>query len=975
MSDYRTILCNTLRISLLLIVLLMPAAGRGRATGAQPSDTPVPIAVSAADGATGDNFGAGIALDGDRLAVGAPYTDLAGGANQGVVYLFARNPQTGDWIQSHKLTAPVIQEGGLFGEQVALQGDTLVVGAPRERVNGVLQQGAVYIFGRNQGGTDTWGLVTTLTDDSIGSLGLFGSDLALTEDLLLIGAEGADADGVSGKGAAYLYDRTDNWKLVKKLVDANGRISDAFGVAVAIAGETVVIGALRTDESGLHENDGAAFVFVRNAGGTDTWGQVARLVAATPDGSDAFGAAVAIDGDTIVVGARSEEAENDDSIYSVGAAYVFARAADTWSLVQRLAYADGTAGDYFGNAVAVAGDTLWVAAQGSDAPGFSDQGQVSRYVHNPTSNQWEPDTDLSVDDGLIGDYFGQDLAVSDMTLAVSAYGRDSFQGTVYVFDERVPAADPGSHVAYLPLVANNSRPPTGTLTDGASVVSETGAVIGAVPGALDTAVDVTIAATAPPALPIAEPAVPVGDYYLVSASETVATPSDKPLLVGLPVPTGATTAHLMAAVLTPASRIFEGDPAAGSIWTPAPGSYDADNNLFVTTLRTLPPEGMTIVLVEHPDIMPLPANAAGLAQTGAPNFLALCGMFVANPHCNATIRALIEGELTIAHADFVGQLSFREPALHRSIGAFAGTGLEPQLTAVDYYFGISIFSQPCQGIIGGRYLGRYNPVTQVLEVCVDAATTSASIRPTVRHELFHAIQSAYGGMFWDNVHPGRHKLSAWTAEGTATAAENSSATMQRDTSDPPRSIIPTVTDTSGPNEYWIEDFWVYTGQELGASLAYLQPIFEQGGTPEHVNAALTLDSAYWRWIKHQTFEGTLQTAACEIDRTVIGTPIDLNYAPGKPDFVQGTLEPLSSVVVEITFAERQEGTIRIVADNDADSDDLKYKVYWNKESGCENIPDGERSFETIPKNGKRHVVLSNTNLDEPFTFIVQVIGG
>lgn len=968
---------GTMLSIVLLFALLLPSLGLGQATGSPQFTPATPVEISSADAVATDNFGLAIALDGELLAITAPYADLPGGSNQGAVYLFARDA-TGTWLQTHKITAPLPQEGGLFGESVALAGDTLAVGAPRERVNNVFQQGAVYVFQRNQGGADAWGLVKTLTETEIGSLGLFGVDLAIEGDLLLVGAEGADADGVSGKGAAYLYDATQDWAQVKKLVDAAGRMSDGFGRSVDIDGDTIVVGSYRADETDIFENDGAAFVFERNAGGSNNWGEVARLVASDPGGSDAFGESVVIAGNTIVVGALFEE-DVDDTVFGAGAAYIFKRDGGNWPFVQRLALANPTEAEYFGGALALAGDILWVGAEGSAAGGFTEQGLVHQYNYSLDSGNWEPATEISVDNGLPGDLFGHDLAVSGERLAVSAYGRNGFQGVVYIFEEEQTTLEPTPQTAYLPLVINYNLPVAGILDSaGGSVVDASGAVIGAVEGALSAPVALTIAPvpSAPP--PIAEPAVIVGDYYRAAAAETVITPSDKPLLIGLPVPAGAIPEKLMAAALMPAEQILDADPAAGSIWTPLEGIYDAENNLFVLTMRSLPSGGTTLALVEHPAIEPLPDNAttAGLAQTGTPDFVVRCGSWLSNPHCNASMIALVRSELELAYDDFVNQLGFREPLIKRRTGRFQGGSLNPQLLPVNYYFGINIYSQPCEilfGLVGSTYSGLYNPFTHTMQICVDANTNSVSLRPTVRHELFHAIQFAYDQLASDGFLDRSH--SSWTIEGTATVAAYSSATFQRDARRSPRSIVPTLTDSSDLNDYRSQDFWIHTGEGLGASLAYLQPIFEQGGTPEHVNAALALAGPYWGWVKNQAFEGTLSTPACEIDRAVIGEPIMMTYGPGKPDFVQGTLEPLSAAVVEITFEERQEGDITILAENDRNGADLSYKVYWNRESGCEAIPDGERIFATIPQNGKRHVVLSNTSLSEPFTFIVRVIGG
>ena len=104
---------------------------------------------------------------------------------------------------------------------------------------------------------------------------LFGASVAMSGDTVVVGAFNADGGG-SNRGAAYIYARnqggTDNWGLVKKLTSSDIADDDWFGGAVAIDGDTVVVGASGEDGAGLDR--GAAYVFARNQGGANNWGQV-----------------------------------------------------------------------------------------------------------------------------------------------------------------------------------------------------------------------------------------------------------------------------------------------------------------------------------------------------------------------------------------------------------------------------------------------------------------------------------------------------------------------------------------------------------------------------------------------------------------------------------------------------------------------------------------------------------------------------
>ena len=123
--------------------------------------------------------------------------------------------------------------------------------------------------------------------------------------------------------------------------------------SVAIAGDTIVVGAWLDDDNGT--DSGSAYVFTRT--GT-TWTEQAKLTASDGAADDQFGISVAIAGDTIVVGAYRDDDNGTDS----GSAYVFTRTGTTWTQQAKLTASDGAADDQFGSSVAIAGDTIVVGA-------------------------------------------------------------------------------------------------------------------------------------------------------------------------------------------------------------------------------------------------------------------------------------------------------------------------------------------------------------------------------------------------------------------------------------------------------------------------------------------------------------------------------------------------------------------------------------------------------------------------------------
>ncbi|MBC7261142.1 MAG: FG-GAP repeat protein, partial [Chloroflexi bacterium] len=282
------------------------------------------------------------------------------------------------FTEQKKLTASDGAFQDFFGTSVAIWGDTVVVGAYYADVGGNPDQGAAYIFYRNQGGAENWGQVKKITASDGAAYDEFGRSVAIYGDTVVVGASEAAVGGNPGQGAAYLFRRNqggaENWGQVKKLTASDGAVGDQFGISVAIWGDTVVVGADR-DDVGANANQGSAYIFYRNQGGAENWGQVKELLAPTDAGvPSVFGQSVAIYGDTVVVGAYQAAV---GGVFNYGAAYVFARnqgGAENWGQVKKLVASDGTEGDRFGISVAIWGDTVVVGAYLADVGSNSGQG-------------------------------------------------------------------------------------------------------------------------------------------------------------------------------------------------------------------------------------------------------------------------------------------------------------------------------------------------------------------------------------------------------------------------------------------------------------------------------------------------------------------------------------------------------------------------------------------------------------------------
>lgn len=241
-----------------------------------------------------------------------------------------------------------------------------------------------------------------------------GWSVAIYGDTAIIGAPQQN----TGAGAAYIYTRSGtSWVLQQKIVGANIE-KEQFGISVAIDGDTVVVGALggfRGPPLSPIEVPSAAYVFTRS--GT-TW-TLQQKLPHLPAKADTFGWAVALSGDTAVVGAALKGAAKE--LYGVGAAYVFTRSGTTWTQQQLFNFKDGKQGDNFGGSVAISGDTAIVGAvgRGPNASGAA-------YVFTRSGTKWTQQKILTLLDGKAGDGFGSAVALSGNTALVGAQGRGGY---------------------------------------------------------------------------------------------------------------------------------------------------------------------------------------------------------------------------------------------------------------------------------------------------------------------------------------------------------------------------------------------------------------------------------------------------------------------------------------------------------------------------------------------------------------------
>ncbi len=397
----------------------------------------------AADGASFDQFGFSVAISGNTAVVAADRDD----DYQGAVNIYVKNGVA--WDLQQKLTGLDSVAEDSFGWSVAISGDTVVVGAYLDDIAGT-DQGSAYIFTRN--GT-VWSQQQRLSASDAAANDQFGVSVAISGDTVIVGAFGDD----SFRGSAYVFARNGAiWTEQQKLTASVRAIDSDFGWSVGISSDTAVVGSNREDA-----DRGSAYIFLRNG---SVWQQQQKLVASDGTTFSRFGHSVSINGDSAAIGSVTDNVGGARR----GSAFVFARNGGFWSEQQKLIASDGAANDKFGGSIAIDGESLIVGAEGSDIGSANDRGAA--YVFSRSGNVWSEAQRLSASDGAASDFFGGSVAIGGGTILVGGYlddnGSTLDQGSAYIFEgtiQATPTPTPTATPAPTPT-ATTTPTPTATPT-------------------------------------------------------------------------------------------------------------------------------------------------------------------------------------------------------------------------------------------------------------------------------------------------------------------------------------------------------------------------------------------------------------------------------------------------------------------------------------------------------------------------------
>ncbi len=417
------------------------------------------------DGEIFDQFGTSMAVSGDTAIVAAAHHD-GEAYDSGAVYVFRFDGMA--WVQEAKLTQPDAPNAAFFGQSVAISGDTVLAATARDAANGSYSS-AVFVFRFN--GVD-WINEARLVPSGGTSCASFGSSVGVSDGIALVGAAGDD-DIAGNSGALYVFRfEGDTWVEVAKLKASNGEANDHLGSNVAMDGDSAISGMKfgysrkstarmfhglsdcnengtldicdladgdneDCNENGIPDECDIASGVSEDVDGNGmpdecayyyTAQETAILFAADGEASDSFGRSLDVSGDKLLVGAP---ADSENGVKS-GSAYVFHRDPDVpagWIEEEKLSASDGSADDYFGGSVAIAGDIALVGAL-RDSDNGDESG--SAYIFRFDGSSWTEEAKLSPPYGISEAWFGASTALltgPPLRALVGAPGA----GSVHVF--------------------------------------------------------------------------------------------------------------------------------------------------------------------------------------------------------------------------------------------------------------------------------------------------------------------------------------------------------------------------------------------------------------------------------------------------------------------------------------------------------------------------------------------------------------
>lgn len=355
-----------------------------------------------------EEFGWAMAMQNNRLAIGALNDTVANHAGAGRVYLQERQ-DNGTWSQT-LLESDSPQGAAAFGASVAFDGNALFVGAPWESTAQGVQTGAVYIYEKNVNGT--WNLVTKLQSPDPQYQSAFGWTLSASNDVLAVGSIWHNTLFTPKSGAVFLFKKLQgHWIFFSKLSASDSQFEDRFGTSLSLQNNRLLVGANTAIENSIR---GGCYVFEDI--GNSTWLQKAKIVPNDKTVVDAFATTLSLDGDVAAIGSPYHHGSNG-ALYS-GAIYIYERnAQDIWQQKTLIEESTPITNGTFGSSVALQSTRLLTGAlHGMSFDGTP--GAAYLYTKN-AANQWMQSLKMDPINAHQDNMFGSCVVLDGDRIAIS----------------------------------------------------------------------------------------------------------------------------------------------------------------------------------------------------------------------------------------------------------------------------------------------------------------------------------------------------------------------------------------------------------------------------------------------------------------------------------------------------------------------------------------------------------------------------
>jgi len=425
MSIKKLIVYTVIFSIILTSTLVFPVHAK---TGLQFSGAVEKAAISPDPSNPGAEFGNAVAISGDTMIVGARYDSVPLDKElqyySGAAYVYVKDGN--NWVQQTRLAASTPQAGDLFGSSVAIDRDTIVVGAVGndsidENGNAAPGMGAVYIFARSG---DQWQQQAKIEPEDGSKADYFGNAVAIVGERIIVGASGKDIGNTTDTGKVYSYYRSGTkWYQSQSISASNPEKNAGFGSSLDLDGPRLVVGAPSENKIG------AAYIFYRIG---STWVQESKIEPNDSHSGDSFGASVSIDDETVVVGVPFADPDlGAGQVINAGAAYVFKKRANTWKQAEKIMVEDARAFDNFGDSVLINGKTIVVGATGQNY--YNTLRVGSAYAFERNEGNWELKSRLISTDPYNENNFGSSIAIDGELIFIGEPGTSPRAGTIHIY--------------------------------------------------------------------------------------------------------------------------------------------------------------------------------------------------------------------------------------------------------------------------------------------------------------------------------------------------------------------------------------------------------------------------------------------------------------------------------------------------------------------------------------------------------------